>query len=142
MFAEQKEGQALVYLIQGEGSKRHMFANDHWLGMVDENSYTFSHVQPGEYLIWTDKADYEWAFLSSTKTYYFEVTRKSIAVLDEQTGKARLEAVGSYQALTDRDRRKSAKKVWKYGWVRRRAAASGTYEPCRFSNEKSGSGGC
>ena len=136
VFGEPREDQALVYLLQGKGSKRYVFANDHWLGTVNEDSYTFSHVEPGEYLIWTDKADYEWAFLSSAETYYFEVTKRSTTALDEGTGKTKLETVASYQAVTDRDRRQSAKKVWKYGWVRRRAAASGMYEPCRFSKEK------
>ena len=127
---------ARVYLIQGKGSTRHVFADEQWLGAVDKDSYTFSDVDPGEYLIWTDKADFEWLYLSSAKIYYLEVTRKSITVLDETAGKMRIEQVGAYRATTDRDRRQSVKKAWKYGWVRRHAAASGTFDPCRFIDEK------
>ena len=132
----EREDQARVYLIQGEGKKRHVFAGEHWLGTVDKDSYTFSYVDPGEYLIWTDKADFEWLYLSSGKTYYLEVTGKSITMLDEPAGKTSVEKVGVYRAPTDKDRRQAEKKVWKYDWVRRRAAASGTYDPCRFVAEK------
>ena len=39
-------GKALVYLIQPEGSRRHLYSGQEWLGVVDKDAYTFTHVAP------------------------------------------------------------------------------------------------
>lgn len=136
VVAEPKDDKALVYLIQPEGSKRHIFADEYWLGVVDDNSYTFSHVDPGVYLVWTDQVAFEPVFLTAGDTFYFEVQDRDIRVLDRAAGEARLDSVARYLVPTAKDRQVSGKKFRKYRKVKQQADKLKLLGDCRFAEAK------
>ena len=130
-------GKALVYLIQSEGSRRFLFSDQEWLGVVDKNAYTFTHLQPGEHFIWTDGGRaYGAVFFGAGSTNYLEISTRNISVLSKEKGEAMLRQTTTYSESVVADRRKSYKILKQYRKVRRRAAKAGMFEPCRFAKEK------
>ena len=136
VFGHQQQGKALVYLIRQSGKNRHVFANEQWLGAVPQDAYTFSYLDPGEYLLWNDRIDYQLVFLSSGKTYYFELERKRINELDETEGLRALQTVSTYTIPNVESRRQGMKKLGRFQRVQQRASFEGAYEPCLFAEAK------
>lgn len=117
-FAEPAPDKALVYLIRegrfvGGGRTTFVYADDQFLGTLDNNSYTFVHVPPGKHLFWlnwaTVNAEVE---LEAGKTYYYAVWDKFDS-LDEVSGKAYLDGVKFYGTATPREIEKSAEHIRK-----------------------------
>lgn len=78
-FGEVREGQALCYFIREphfQGSARTMFlyADDTLLGVLENNSYTFTYLEPGKHLLWLNWAKInDEVELEAGKAYYFTV---------------------------------------------------------------------
>ncbi len=100
-FGEVKADQALVYLIRekrfaGSGRTMFVYADETFLGTLDNNSYAYAYLPPGRHLLWTNwakinvEADFE-----AGKTYYYAVW-SSFDPLDETSGMAYVQGVGSY----------------------------------------------
>lgn len=132
----QRPGKALLVLIRPEGEQRHVFANEQWLGALQQNTYAYSYLTPGEYLLWTDRTAYALVFLNADETYYAELGRKRVVLLDHAQGRAALEAVGSPAATSDELRGQGRKKLAKFGRVQQRAGFEGAYKTCRFATAK------
>ncbi len=130
-------GKALVYLIQPEGSRRHLFSGQEWLGVVDENAYTFTHVAPGEHFIWVNGGRvFEAVFFTAGSTNYVEIGAKIITILSPEKGESMLAKIGTYSETADGDRADSYKHLKQYRKARKRAAKAGLFAPCRFAGEK------
>jgi hypothetical protein len=127
-FGEARPDQALVYIIRekrfvGSGRTMFVYADDQFLGAVDNDSYTYAYVTPGKHLLWLNwtsinaEAEFE-----AGKTYYYAMW-STIDPLDEASGKAFVEGVGSYATATEDEVAKGAEHIEKrYGKAQARAA--------------------
>ncbi|MHC4179255.1 MAG: hypothetical protein ACYSWU_17215, partial [Planctomycetota bacterium] len=85
-YGEPEAGKALVYFIRPAhqtASARTMFlySDKKLLGTIDNNSYTFAHVDPGSHLFWTNwTAISERLELVPDRTYYFRVWQTFVTV--------------------------------------------------------------
>jgi hypothetical protein len=130
-------GKALVYLIQPEGSRRHLFSGQEWLGVVDKDAYIFTHLAPGEHFIWVDGGRIFGAvFFAAGSTNYVEISAKDITALSPEKGESMLAQTGSHSEPVAGDRVDSYKHLKRYRKARKRAAKAGLFEPCRFAGEK------
>jgi hypothetical protein len=130
-------GKALVYLIQPEGSKRHLFSGQEWLGVVDQDAYIFTHLAPGGHFIWVDGGRiFGNVFFAAGSTNYVEIGAKDITVLSPEKGESMLAQAGAYSEPADGDRTDSYKYLKRYRKARKRALKAGLFEPCRFAREK------
>lgn len=127
---------ALVYLIQPDGPRRHLFARQEWLGTVDDNTYIYTHLDPGEHFLWAgDARALGSAYLAPGSANYMVVRQKEIDVVDPAAGEALL-AAAAHSAPRATDRGDSYKKVKKYRKAYARALKAGLFEACRFAAEK------
>lgn len=101
IHGEPQADQALVYFIREArflASARTMFlyADQTFLGIVDNNSYTFAYVAPGKHLFWLNWAKInDEVELEAGKTYYFTVW-DHFTQIDEEYGKTLIEVVKSH----------------------------------------------
>jgi hypothetical protein len=73
-----------------------VFADETFLGTLDNNSYTFAYLPPGKYLLWLNWAQVNAEVeLAAARTYYFNVWA-SFEPLDELSGQAFLKGIKSY----------------------------------------------
>jgi hypothetical protein len=100
-FGEVRADQALVYLIRekrfaGSGRTMFLYADQAFLGTLDNDSYAFTYLSPGKHLLWTNwaKINVEAEF-EAGKTYYYAVW-SSFDPLDESSGTAYVQGVKSY----------------------------------------------
>ena len=108
-------GKALVYLIQPEGPRRHLFSGQEWLGVVDENAYTFTHVAPGEHFIWVNGGRvFEAVFFMAGSTNYVEIGAKTITILSPEKGESMLAQAATYSEPADGDRADSYRHLKQY----------------------------
>jgi hypothetical protein len=138
-YGEPKPDQALVYLIreghfQGGGRTMFVFADDVFLGTLDNNSYTFAYVAPGKRLLWLNWAKINLEVeLEAGKTYYFNVWT-AFDPLDETSGKAFVAGVESYSTATAKETEKSAEHIReRYGKAQTSAAAKPADAPAATS---------
>lgn len=117
-FAEPNEEDALVYFIRtkrfsGSGRTMFLYADDRFLGVLDNDSYTFAHIPPGERFLWLN-----WARINRTvdlqagETYYF-VVWDTILDVTEEVGLRRIEEVKSYCQPTDKEIKTSEEHIRK-----------------------------
>ena len=112
-FGEAKPDQALVYLVREKrfsGSARTMFvyADQTFLGTLDNGSYTFAYLPPGKHLLWLNWAKINMEVdLEAGKTYYYSIWT-SFDGLDDSSGQAFVNAVGSYATPSPNEIEKSA----------------------------------
>lgn len=101
VYGEPKDDKALVYLIRKgrfSGSARTMFvyADERFLGVLDNGTYTFAYVDPGTHLFWTN-----WTRLRKEidlipgHVYYIEVWQE-FDILPSEEGEALVEKVDAY----------------------------------------------
>lgn len=130
-MAEAQPDKALVYLIRekrftGGGRTMFVFADQTFLGTLDNDSYTYAYLSPGKHLLWLN-----WAQLNTTieleagKTYYYTIWM-TFDPLDEKSGKAFIDGVSAYATPTPRETDKAAEMASKrYG----KAVASAAKRP-------------
>jgi hypothetical protein len=128
VYGEPKDDMALVYFVRTghfTGSARTMFvyADDTFLGTLDNKSYSFAYVEPGKHLFWTN-----WTRISrelelvAGETYYLDVWTK-ISIADKVQGKALISQQGRYVTPTDKEVATSARHIEKrYGKAQKREA--------------------
>jgi hypothetical protein len=127
-YGEARPDQALVYIIRekrfvGSGRTMFVYADDQFLGAVDNDSYTYAYVTPGKHLLWLNwtsinaEAEFE-----AGKTYYYAMW-STIDPLDEASGRAYVEGIGSYATATPDEIAKGDEHIEKrYGKAQARAA--------------------
>lgn len=130
-YGEPKPDEALVYLIrekrfQGGGRTMFVFADQRFLGTLDNGSYTFIHMPPGKHLLWLNwakiNAEVE---LEAGKTYYYSIWT-TFDLLDEASGLAFLKGVGFFATPEPAEVEKSAEHIReRYG----KATASAAKKP-------------
>lgn len=128
VYAEPQADQALVYFIREphfQGSARTMFlyADETFLGVVDNNSYTFAQVEPGKRLFWLNWAKInDEVELEAGKTYYFSVWSR-FTELDEESAKRLIEATKFYTTPEAKEEQTSQQHISKrYAKAERYAA--------------------
>lgn len=100
-FGEASDDQALVYFIrekrfQGSGRTMFLYADEQFLGVLDNDAYTFAHLAPGPRLLWLNWTRItEEVELEAGRTYYFSVWTEFLP-LDEASGRAYVEAAAAY----------------------------------------------
>jgi hypothetical protein len=116
VYAEPDEEKALVYFIRTPsfvGSARTMFvySDDQFLGALDNDSYIFAFVDPGERFLWLNWARINRNFeFEQGETYYFVVV-DSILDVPEDEGTRRIEEARFYCQPTDKEIKTSAKHI-------------------------------
>ncbi|MFZ2508758.1 MAG: DUF4410 domain-containing protein [Steroidobacteraceae bacterium] len=115
-FAEVKPDEALVYLIRekrfvGGGRTMFVFADESFLGALDNDSYTFAYLPPGKHLLWLNWAKINTEVeLEAGKTYYFAIW-SSFDALDETSGQAYLQGIEAYATAESKEVEKSAEHI-------------------------------
>jgi hypothetical protein len=101
VYGEPSDDKALVYLIRKgrfTGSARTMFvyADQKFLGVLDNGTYTFAYVDPGTHLFWTNwtRLRKEIDFIPG-HVYYIEVWQE-FDILPSEEGRALVEKVDGY----------------------------------------------
>ena len=119
VFGEIKPDQALVYLIReghmlGAALTVFAYADQQFLGTLKSNSYTFTYLPPGPYLLWAHPLGFTVSNtqvqLDAGKVYYFNVWN-SFDPLDEVTGPAFLKGIKQYLIAGDDDREKAKEQI-------------------------------
>lgn len=116
-MGEARDDAALVYFIrtkkfQGKARTFFVYADEHLVGTLDNNCYTFAYLPPGEHLLWMNFAKItETVDLEAGEVYYFNVWPKG-ANLDFQDvgrdwGQSLIETVKLYCQPTDKEVLKS-----------------------------------
>jgi hypothetical protein len=131
VLGEVKPDQALLYLIreghmQAAARTMFVFADQEFLGTIDNNSYTFAYLPPGKYLLWLNWAQVNTEVeLAAGKTYYFNIFG-TFDVLDEVSGQAFLKGIKSYVTPEPAELEKSKEHIQeRYG----KATASAAKKP-------------
>jgi hypothetical protein len=131
IFGEVKPDQALVYVIRegsilGANRTQFVYADQQFLGTLRSNSYTFSYLPPGPYLLWVNWPMVEPPLsrveLEAGKVYYFNIG-KSFEPLDDVTGPAFLKGIKWYVTPED-DEREEAKEQIEEDYAKATAAAA------------------
>ena len=121
VFGEVKPDQALVYLIReghmlGAAVTVFAFADQQFLGTLKSNSYTFSYLLPGNYLLWAHPLGFTVSNtqveLEAGKVYYFNVWN-TFDPLDEVTGPTFLKGIKQYITPENREREKAQELIGK-----------------------------
>lgn len=130
-FGEPKPDEALVYLIrekrfQGGGRTMFVFADEQFLGALDNDSYTFAYLPPGKHLLWLNWAKINTEIeLEAGKTYYFAIWG-SFDALDEGSGQAYLKGIEAFATPEPKEVEKSVEHIReRYG----KATASAAKKP-------------
>ncbi len=126
---------ALVYFLregrfQGGGRTMFVYADEQFVGTLDNNCYTFAQLPPGKHLLWLNwsriNAEVE---LEAGKTYYFNLWDK-IRPVDEGLGATMIDALGGYCTPEPKEQATSAEHIAeRYGQAQRRAAAKPADQP-------------
>jgi hypothetical protein len=114
--AEPRADAALVYLIRekrfvGGGRTMFVFSDQTFLGVLDNDSYTYAYLPPGKHLLWLN-----WAKINTEveveagKTYYFAIW-STFDPLDEVSGKAYIGGISAYATPTEREVAKGAEHI-------------------------------
>jgi hypothetical protein len=124
-IGEAVDNAALVYFVrekkmQWKARTFFVFADDEFVGTIDNNCYTFAYLRPGERLLWLNFAKItETAELQPGEVYYYKVTptgtsfsnRLSIEDIGEDWGQALVAEVKSYCTPTEKEIETSEKYV-------------------------------
>jgi hypothetical protein len=115
-FGELVDNAALVYLIrqkkfQGKARTIFVFSEETLLGTLDNNSYTFTYVPPGEHLFWLNFAKTsERVDLDAGEAYYFNVSPRGawrsklvIENIGSEWGEALINEVKSFCTPTSKE---------------------------------------
>ncbi len=100
-YAEPNDDKALVYFIRtkrftGGGRTIFVYADNQFLGVLDNDSYTFAHVDPGKRFLWLNWARINREVeLEPGETYYF-VVWDSILDVPVEEGLRRVEEAEFY----------------------------------------------
>lgn len=141
-FGEPRPDEALVYFIrEGRfvGSARTMFlyADQQFLGTLDNDTYTFAYVPPGKHLFWLN-----WARISTEvdleagKEYYFSVWDR-FNDLGADSGKAFIQAAKAYAKPEPKEEKTSAEHIReRYGKAQKYAAAKPEGTPGPVGSQK------
>jgi hypothetical protein len=128
-LAEAKADAALVYLIrekrfQGSARTMFVFADETFLGTLDNDTYSFAYVPPGKHLLWLNWARVNVEVdLEAGKTYYYSIW-STFDPLDEASGKAFVEAVAAHVTPQPNEIEKSVDHIQdRYGRATASAAA-------------------
>lgn len=116
VYAKPNAEKATVYFIRtkrfsGSGRTMFLYADDQFLGVLDNNSYTYAYIPPGKRFLWLN-----WARVNRTvelaagETYYF-VVWDSILDVTEEVGQRRIEEVKAYCQPSDKETKTSEKHI-------------------------------
>lgn len=141
-FGEPRADEALVYFVrEGRfvGSARTMFlyADQQFLGTLDNDTYTFAYVPPGKHLFWLN-----WARISTEveleagKEYYFSVWDR-FNELDPVSGKAFIQSAKAYAKPEPKEEKTAAEHIReRYGKAQQFAAAKPAGTPGPAGSQK------
>jgi hypothetical protein len=113
---EVRSNEALIYIVRlgewaGKARTEKFFLEEHLVGVLPNNSYTFTYATPGTRLFWGSfHKDAVFLDLGGGQTYYlvFKVT-EFISSVPEAAGKAAIEKVEHYRTISDEDQVKGTK---------------------------------
>jgi hypothetical protein len=103
------EDQALLYLIREkrfQGSARTMFvyADEVFIGTLENNSYGFCYVEPGHQLLWLNWARVNIEVdLEAGETYYFNIGPGGFEEVGEEWGRSLIDQVRWYCTPEDKE---------------------------------------
>jgi hypothetical protein len=111
-----RPNEALIYVVRlgefaGKIRTEKFFLEEHLVGVLPNNSYTFTYATPGTRLFWGSfHKDAVFLDLVGGQTYYlvFKVS-EFISLVPEAAGKAAIEKVEHYRTISDEDQVKGTK---------------------------------
>lgn len=116
VYAKPNDEKATVYFIrtkrfQGSGRTMFLYSDDSFLGVLDNDSYTFAYLDPGEHFLWLNWARVNrLAEFEAGETYYF-VVWDSIIDVPEEEGKRRVEQARYYCQPNEKQIKTSEKHI-------------------------------
>lgn len=117
VWGEARPDAALVYfvreaLLAGSGRTAFVFADQMFLGVLDNDSYTFAHAEPGRHVLWanatTIHAEAEWL---AGRTYHYLYRFDRFQPLEPDEGRRLVEEAKRYATATPAETRKAAEHV-------------------------------
>lgn len=118
IYGEPRDEQALLYLVRErrfQGGARTMFvyADEAFLGTLENNSYTFAYLDPGEHLLWQNWARYSTRVeVEAGRTYYFSLSTR-FDEIDDEWGPKLVEEVEFYCSPETKERAKAEEHIAK-----------------------------
>lgn len=118
IYGEPRDEQALVYLVrerrfQGSGRTMFVYADEAFLGTLENNSYTFAYLDPGEHLLWQNWARYSTRVeVEAGRIYYFSLSTR-FDEIDDEWGPKLVEEVEFYCSPEAKERAKAEQHIAK-----------------------------
>lgn len=116
IWAEPKEDMAVVYFIRrgqfaGGGRTMFLYADDRFVGTLDNESYTFAYFEPGRYMLWTNwtKVNVDIDLSPNSETYV--VAWGKLEIVDEAAGRELIEQIKSFAEPSAKETAKSEKHI-------------------------------
>lgn len=140
-YGEPNDETALVYFIRTkrfQGSARTMFlyAGDKFLGVLENDSYTFAYIDPGEQFLWLNWARVNRTFpFEAGKTYYF-VVWMDILDIPEEEGVRRIKEAKFYCLPDDKEIEVSRSHISERGGKAEKFAEKDTGERAGAKSER------
>lgn len=109
---ELKANKALVFLIRpknyiGSWRTEFIYADETFLGTLDNETFTYAYVEPGERLLWTNWTSLQmYLELAAGQTYYFQ-TYPDLQMVDAATGKSLIRQIQVFATPSDKEKAKS-----------------------------------
>lgn len=109
---EIKTDKALVFLIRpnnhiGSWRTEFIFADETFLGTLDNETYTYAYVEPGQRLLWTNWTSKQMHLeLAAGQTYYFQ-TFPDLQMVDAPVGNSMIRQIQIFATPTDKEKAKS-----------------------------------
>jgi hypothetical protein len=122
------------------GSARTMFlyADERFLGTLDNGTWTYAILPSGEYTLWLNWAKVtHQARLEAGKVHYFNIPFSGFVEVDEATGKALIGAVGGYASPTPKEAKTAEDHIReRYGKAQQAAAKAPEARPATGRGER------
>lgn len=131
VYGEPRSDSALIYFIRagnlsGAARSAWLFADETFLCVLDNNTYTFVHAEPGAHALWSNwtraHAQVEWL---PGRTYYYQFKFDRFEPLSPENGRRLVDKAKSYAVPTPEEVEKSAEYlVERFGKAMERLAES------------------
>lgn len=131
-----------VFIREGRmvGKARTMFvyADQQLLGVLDNDTWTYAELDPGEYTLWLNWAKVTHkATLEAGKVYFFNVPFSGFVEVDEATGRALVNAVKGFTSPTAKEEKTAQQHVTKrYGKAQQAAAKAPAAKPATGKGQR------
>ena len=122
----------------GKARTMFLYADERFLGTLDNGTWTYATLPPGEYTLWLNWAKVTHAAkLEAAKVHFFNIPFTGFVEVDEATGKALIGAVEGYATPTPKEQKTAQEHVReRYGKAQEAAAKTPEARPATGRGER------